>query len=409
MNGIPDRLTRPIALHVLVVLAYVFAPPVARGDEFRLANGGAVRGELAGNRHGQGDDYTIRSDAGVTITLEAAAVADVVPQLPANEEYEKRKASAADTVEAQWALAEWCREQSLSQHRRVHLERVIQLDPDHAAARRALGYFFRDGKWVTQKQANTQRGLVQYNGRWITPQKARILEEEEQHRKQEGAWHSRIRQYIGALNRPQADQAAEFLRTIDDPVAISAIKKQMLSDPRPSRAPLRLLALESLARIGTPAAQQLIADAALYDSEEELRLSAAEYFEAHNSPDVVGYFVSKLRAEDPQVINRAASVLGALGDGAAVDPLIDVLVTTQRRKVTLGNPGSIGASFGSGGSGLSTGSQTVVVAETSFNDDVYAALRKLTGVDFGNRDVAAWKAWYATQRRASVIDTRRGE
>jgi hypothetical protein len=30
----------------------------------------------------------------------------------------------------------------------LHLQRVIELDPDHADARRALKYFFRDGHWA---------------------------------------------------------------------------------------------------------------------------------------------------------------------------------------------------------------------------------------------------------------------
>jgi hypothetical protein len=315
---------------------------------------------------------------------------------------------AADTVQGQWELAEWCREQSLSRHRRLHLQRVIELDPDHADARRALKYFFRDGHWVTQQQANTERGLVRYNGQLMTPQKARILKEQEALRELEGVWHRTIQKYVQALQKSRNEKAAGLIREINDPAAVKAIERQLLSNPHPSHARLRLLALEPLAAIGTPDALQLLAGVSLYDTEEELRLTAIEYFENHSSPDVVGFFISKLGAEDSQTINRAASVLAALGDDSAVGPLIDVLVTTRRRKVTQGTPGGIGgAAFGDGGGGFSAGSTTYIVNDVSFNADVYEALRKLTGVDFGNRDVAAWKRWHASTRRDAVIDTRR--
>lgn len=399
--------TQHLITTALIVVAYALAPVEARGDDFRLANGGSIRGTLVERDRSAADDYVIESDAGITLTLSATAVERVVPQLPANEEYEALRDAAADTVEGQWELAQWCLDQSLSRHRRVHLERIIEIEPDHAGARRALEYFSRDGRWVTRKEANTKRGLVRYKAKWMTPQKARILKDQEALREQEGEWHRRISRYAAALAKGRGgEQAAQRIRQIDDPVAVVAIEKQLLSNPRPSHARLRLLALEPLATIGTPAAQQLLAGVALYDPEEELRLTATEYFQNINSPDVVEFFVSKLRADDVQTINRAASVLAALGDDSAVGSLIDVLVIHRRRKVTQGSPGGLGATFGNGGSGLSAGSSTTIVNEYIANADVYDALRTLTGADFGERNVAAWKQWHASRRRTSIIDAR---
>lgn len=400
--------TQQMFAMALVAVAYALAPAEARGDEFQLANGGSVRGVLIDSDRVAADDYTIESDAGVTIRFDAAAVERVIPQLPANEEYEARRDASADTVQGQWELAQWCLEQSLSRHRRVHLERVIALDPDHKGARSALEYFFRDGRWVTQKEINTDRGLVLYKTRWITPQKARILEDQEVLRDQEGVWHRRIQKYAQALRRSGSERAAGLIQEINDPAAVKAIEKQLLSNPSPTHARLRQLALAPLAAIGTPAALELLAGIALYDNEEELRLTATEHFQSINSPDIVGFFVSKLSAADPQTINRAATVLATLGDDLAVGPLIDVLVTTRRRTVTQGTPGGIGgAGFGDGGGGLSAGSSTYIVNDVSFNADVYEALLTLTGVDFGERDVAAWKRWHASTGRGAVIDTRR--
>ena len=84
----------------------------------------------------------------------------------------------ADTAAAQWELAQWCREHKLSAEREVHLRRVIELDPDHVEARRALGYSKIDGQWTTQEEAMTKRGYVRYKGQWKTPQEVEIAEEQ---------------------------------------------------------------------------------------------------------------------------------------------------------------------------------------------------------------------------------------
>ena len=52
-------------------------------------------------------------------------------------EYERIRPTYADTAEAQWELAQWCREHKLPAQRTVHLRRVIELDPEHVEARRA--------------------------------------------------------------------------------------------------------------------------------------------------------------------------------------------------------------------------------------------------------------------------------
>ena len=55
-------------------------------------------------------------------------------------------------MEGQWKLAEWCHEHGLPDQRKTHLQRVIELDPDHVEARRLLGYSKIDGKWMTQEE-----------------------------------------------------------------------------------------------------------------------------------------------------------------------------------------------------------------------------------------------------------------
>lgn len=64
------------------------------------------------------------------------------------EEYRARRKLADDTATSQWELANWCREQKLLEQQRAHLERVMQLEPNHPQARQAAGYQKIDRSWI---------------------------------------------------------------------------------------------------------------------------------------------------------------------------------------------------------------------------------------------------------------------
>ena len=58
------------------------------------------------------------------------------------------------------------------------MRRILELDPNHAGARSALGYSKFDGQWKTQDEVMTERGYVEYKGRWRLPQEIEIIEQE---------------------------------------------------------------------------------------------------------------------------------------------------------------------------------------------------------------------------------------
>src|SRR5207248_3291145 len=96
--------------------------------------------------------------SGVTLTLPASIVRETIRQSPAELEYSKLGPTAADTVDGQWELAEWCRKNSLARQREIHLRRVVELYPNHQQARFALGYQYQQGQWVTRSDARRQEG-----------------------------------------------------------------------------------------------------------------------------------------------------------------------------------------------------------------------------------------------------------
>ena len=62
--------------------------------------------------------------------------------------YERLRAKTAATLEGQLSLAEWCARNDLPEQERAHLHAVLRLVPEHADARRRLGFQRVNGLWV---------------------------------------------------------------------------------------------------------------------------------------------------------------------------------------------------------------------------------------------------------------------
>jgi hypothetical protein len=390
----------------LLTAAALLACPAARADVFQLADGGELRGELLNPDEVPRRTYAIRTVEGAEITLERAQVAKVVRETEAQIEYERIRATYADTVEAQWALAEWCLAHKLAECRRTHLERVIALDPEHLPARRALGYSQVDGRWVTQEQIMTERGYLRYKGKWVLPQEIELMEARRKVELAEKEWFQKLKRWRAWLDDDKKSaEAQENLAAIDDPFAYKALKSGLEDEENDA---VRILYIQALGRIATPATLEHLVAVTLDDKVEEVRLTALDQLAAHKHPDLTALFVKKLKDKDNVKVNRAAQALARMEDPSAIGPLIDALITRHKFKVTYGSPGGVGAGFDrkSGGGGISAGSSTRIVTEQLQNEMVRDALIQLTEVNF-QYDVKTWKAWHAAQKRDATLNGRR--
>jgi hypothetical protein len=394
----------------IVAGGFVVCTQNASAEVLVLTNGGQIEGEILNADEKPRTKYVVKIAAGSQVTLETGQVKEIQHLKPAESEYEKIRPQYPDTVAGQWAIAEWCRERSLSQERKIHLARIVELEPDHKEARGALGFIRVEGNWKTSQQANSDRGLVQYKGRWRTPQEVELIERKRKDELAEKSWFAKLKIWNDWMNNPRQDRAQAAVNEIAqilDPYAVPAIQHYLQKETLEAR---RKMYLDALSRINSPSAVMALCHVSLDDLNEDVRLTALDWLERQPRIEVVEFYIGYLKNADNIMVNRAAYALGRLKNPIAVRPLIDSLVTTHKFKVNTGSQNQYSAGFGSGpgggGSGFSAGGGIVQVEKAFQNKEVLDALVALSGVNY-EWDVASWKVWLSTQKKPTTLNARR--
>ncbi len=371
-------------------------------EEFTLNSGGRVAGELLNPNQVPLTDYVVRTDEGVVFKIDRSQVVKRDYQRPEIDTYERIWPRFADTVEDQWKIAEWCRENTLLQQREHHLNRILHLDPDHAEARRLLGYERRNGVWTTRDDQFRNRGYVQFEGDWRTPQEIQLIEEDRQRTNTQRDWKAKLKTYRDQLASGNgADAARQAILQMNDPAAIKALGEALVDESNPH---IRELYLNALGNIGNDHSAMALAAAYMKEPVDELKYTCLDHLKGKRV--AVEYFVGLLGSSKVGDINAAGFALGYLEDPSAIGPLIRSLVTVHKHRIKQGS-GQTSTGFDNrGNSGLSAGSSEVIVDVPSQNRAVLDALVKLTGQSYGF-NIVQWKTWHAAQRRYEHINPRR--
>ncbi|QDV80730.1 HEAT repeat domain-containing protein [Botrimarina mediterranea] len=398
-----------LSLTAACVAAIAAAQP-APADQVELATGSRLDARVASEPAESRSHVALESEYG-RLVLDRDRVARAVNETPAEAEYRRRSPSVSDTAEAQFALANWCRDNGVAEGMRRHLARVLELDPEHAEARMLLGYQQIDGQWMTRDDVLAARGLVRWKGGYRTPQEVALLEQAEQAEAAALAWRNQLAQWRESLDgadRDAARRAEESLLTLADPAATAELLKLLADEKTPQ---VRRLLMKSLGSLGTPDALATLANHGIADVDPDVRAEAVDQLIASGRPGLAIPFVKALRADNPFYINNAAWALGRLQAASAIDPLIDALVTTHKRQVgndSGGDSYSVGFNPATGGGGTFGfgGGGPKIVAKNSRNPQVLDTLVHLTGENF-QYSKEKWRAWLADQQVAQDIDLRR--
>jgi hypothetical protein len=395
---------------ILFAVAFAGGAARARSDVFELKEGGQIVGQRVEGT--EGGDYVVKTAEGAQVTLAREQVQRVVLQNDALLEYERRSRRAPDTADAHRELAQWCRENQLSDEADVHLQRVVDLDPTDEDARRSLGLQRVGNRWLNRDEVMTLRGLVFFDGKYRTPQDVAIRQRDQSAGDDEAQWHVKLRLWRGWLNSSRQDR-------IDDGRAqIAAVR-----DPRAAPALIKLLDGEEddwtfefllgvLGQLDDARAIQTLEKYSLQDDDAEVRAQCIDDLMRGMRPVSILPYVQALKSKDNIIVNRAGEALGMIGDAAAISPLIDALVTPHKYQISPGsNPGQISADFGgSGGGGLSMGGKgPTIVKKDETNQGVLRALMKLSGKQNFDYDEQAWRNWYVDLQMRQHANSRRDQ
>lgn len=396
-----------------LVLVACLAWPV-RADVFHLRRGDKIDGEVVKERKGS---YRLRTIGGV-IDIEKADVERIEKAPSPWERYDKKRGEFANTADGQYELAQWCGEQGLGSERQAHLQVALKLDPNHAEARRALGYFLKDGAWVKAKTTSAP-------SREVLDAQRKAKEEEQLVQRLIAQWFVKIKAIHRAnltVGNPQSKdfrRGHDLILAIDDPLAIPALTGVLST----GNVGTRRLLVEALAQFKEDEATMNLIVVTLLDPTAEVRKQAAIELIPRKDDRIVQRLREALTADEDVIVRNAASALGILRAHQAVEDLIQVLATVERRPVLVTRavmlervylvfvrpsrcrhrdrtfmyvPNNIGV----------LGPDTMIGTESHYEmqtvavyrTEVQEALIAITGRNFGF-DGQAWQTWWRHQQK----------
>ena len=379
---------------------------VATSTVLLLKDGGTLEGELLNPDEISQKSYRIKTAEGLEITLDAQIVDKIQKQeSEALIEYNRDAPLSGNTVENHLFWAKWCTDRQLPEQAKTHWQQILEIDPDHTDARAILGYRQTPTGWEHPRDKLERRGLIQYQGRWRTHYEIEVENILENNKNEADFWKRTISTLYRRLPNPQAETE---LLSIRNPAAFVPIRDILVRELNPQR---RIMLLRLLLQIPDARALQLVAGWAIRPDEpsENIRKMCVEELlnRVKDQPEIrvhmISVYRSTLRANaDPKVINLAAQVLGEIGGYEAVPELIEVLQTTRIETIQAPVPTY---SMGPGRSGFGQGGGPTTRVVSVDNQTVQAALRRLTGKDFGF-DRAAWQNWYRQFQRSPSFNLR---
>jgi hypothetical protein len=380
----------------------------ARADVVELTNGGRVHGKVIREPNAQKPTYEIVIDGGGRMAIAKAEVKRVVAQTADQEEYARRARAAGDSVNEHLKLAAWCRTKNLRDEYRQQMARVLELDPNHEQARRALGFQNKNGQWMSRDEVMEGRGLVLYDGKYQTRQHVELLEQAKQGKLVDADWKNQLKRWRRWLTGRRADRSAEAhqaILAIRDPAAAPPLADMLLEEEDPA---VQELLIGVAAQLDHPRAIDVLVQLSLTDPNPDTRHDCLQHLVQSGRPGLARPYIRALKDPDNDIVNRAADALEMIGDRDAIGPLIDALVTKHTVVTGGGSPDQHSYTFTpSGGTAMNFGGGGAkAVTQSVENQAVLTALNKLSGANF-SYDKDAWRNWLAAEVKAHPVDVRR--
>ncbi len=419
-----------IPLHILISFIFL-SSTLATADVVKLKNGGEIRGKVDWKKSSaKSTTVSITTLSGAAVLIAREDIVFASHRSLKIEEYETRAKQTDDTVAAQWEMAEWCRVNRLKKQRKIHLEKIVAIEPDHPKARLGLAHSLHNGKWMTRETWMTSQGYVKYKNRYITPQELELINKNEEELLKERAWYAKVKLWFGWMmrkNDKRQKTGYDNLVSLTDPNAVPALTKIMSEHQQYS---VRQFFIKQMTKMEGAKPVRPLVNRVLLDSSSDLRYAALNGLSEDQYKIAMPYFLKKLKSEHNAIVRRAGAGLERVGNEQAVPYLVEALITTHQYKVRVPKKG---VALGVGGGGnmaplspdiqamLQSGQfsngviinqqdmipnqlrpmKTITVDYHHNNPEVLTALQKITGQSFGYNE-RTWRLWWTTKKNGAI-------
>ena len=299
--------------------------------------------------------------------------------------YTRARGNYADTVEGQLALAKWCEEKELTSQARAHLSRVLELDPNHPAAREALGFAWIGGLWVSREEREAD---------------ARLAREEQESLAQWGEMMREIRDGLLKESLAKRERAAKRLLAVRDPSAIPAM--EAIVSPASDRA--GKLVVETLSAINDPAASLSLARHAIYYPSHLVRDAAAKKLQTRDKHSYVPQLIAMMYLPVRSEVVARVLPSGRIGyrhsflrEGENRNEVLVLDTEYFRVERAGGDAGLSAARAAADAAQTALEREAAVEAQNRFqsqlNDRITRTLKIATGQDLPAQPESWWKWW----------------
>jgi hypothetical protein len=149
--------------------------PFVRADIYVMKDGRRIEGTLVKEESGV---LTVSTGVG-ELKLARSDIAEIVSKKTLAQEFDERMQNAK-TAEDFFQAGEFALSKKMKREAQKAWKKAIEVDPDHVAARTALGFVLYKGQWLTPEERDAKikdeeaaemaaRGLVRFKDQWVTP------------------------------------------------------------------------------------------------------------------------------------------------------------------------------------------------------------------------------------------------
>ncbi|MGI9471650.1 MAG: HEAT repeat domain-containing protein [Rubripirellula sp.] len=397
-------MSRSIWIAISSVLCFTGS---ALSDTVELSGGGHLTGQV--NRNG--DTVIVRVDDEIQVALPGSRVRRVVDSDDL-QAYLERSLLVGDDAEGHYQMAIWCVTGGnvpgdTQRYKRYHLERAIELNPDHAKARASLGFKKQDGKWVRTSDLMQGRGMITRAGRWELPEAVAIEDMQDSTNVDAKRWLKEVKRLVAAVQRnsSKAPEALDALKAIEDPLAATAIAEQLRDSRGKQSRAVRMMWVKLLGRFKNSVSVEALVKAGLVEDDDTIREAALDELVQYGAGSAVATYLPYLKKNDNRLVNRAARGLSWFPDPELALTYVDALVTKHTTEQAPG--ASINAGFGDNGGGMQMGGKKKVYTEHIKNPSVLSLVKVIEPeADYGYNE-QAWREYFASKRTSFSGDLRR--